>query len=49
MRLRRRVERFQVKLKGMAHEKILIIDDEKLVRWSLRKKCEEWGYHALEA
>ncbi len=33
----------------MAHERILIIDDEKLVRWSLRKKCEEWGYHALEA
>ena len=33
----------------MAHEKILIIDDEKLVRWSLRKKCEEWGHHALEA
>jgi DNA-binding NtrC family response regulator len=33
----------------MANEKILIVDDEKLLRWSLRKKCEEWGYQALEA
>jgi two-component system, NtrC family, response regulator AtoC len=33
----------------MANEKILIVDDEKLVRWSLRKKCEEWGYQVVEA
>jgi len=33
----------------MADEKILIVDDEKLVRWSLRKQCEEWGYHVFEA
>jgi two-component system response regulator AtoC len=33
----------------MASEKILIIDDERLVRWSLRQKCEEWGYQVFEA
>src|SRR5271169_531667 len=33
----------------MPAEKILIIDDERLVRWSLRQKCEEWGYHVAEA
>jgi two-component system, NtrC family, response regulator AtoC len=33
----------------MPAEKILVIDDERLVRWSLRQKCEEWGYQVLEA
>ena len=33
----------------MATEKILVVDDERLVRWSLRQKCEEWGYHVVEA
>jgi two-component system, NtrC family, response regulator AtoC len=33
----------------MAKPKILIVDDEKLVRWTLRQKCEEWGYEAVEA
>jgi DNA-binding NtrC family response regulator len=33
----------------MTSEKVLIVDDEKLVRWSLRQKCQEWGYKVSEA
>jgi len=33
----------------MPAEKIMVVDDERLVRWSLRQKCEEWGYHVVEA
>jgi DNA-binding NtrC family response regulator len=33
----------------MPGEKVLIVDDERLVRWSLRQKCEEWGYNVFEA
>lgn len=29
--------------------KILIVDDEKLLRWGLRRKCEEAGYETVEA
>jgi len=30
-------------------KRILIIDDEKLIRWTLRQKLTEWGYEAGEA
>lgn len=33
----------------MSNEKVLIVDDEKLIRWSVRRQLEEWGYTALEA
>jgi CheY-like chemotaxis protein len=33
----------------MPNEKVLIVDDEKLIRWSVRRQLEEWGYTAIEA
>ncbi len=33
----------------MPKEKILIVDDEKLVRWALQQKCVENGYQTFEA
>jgi two-component system, NtrC family, response regulator AtoC len=29
----------------MPKETILVVDDERLVRWSLQQKLEHWGYH----
>ena len=29
----------------MPKETILVVDDERLVRWSLQQKLEQWGYH----
>ncbi len=29
----------------MPKESILVVDDERLVRWSLQQKLEQWGYH----
>ena len=33
----------------MAQRKILIVDDEKLVRWTIARKCVEYGYQSIEA
>src|SRR5215831_2371729 len=33
----------------MAQKRILIVDDEKLVRWALTQKCTEFRYYSLEA
>jgi two-component system response regulator AtoC len=33
----------------MAQKRILIVDDDKLVRWTLTQKCTEFGYFPLEA
>lgn len=33
----------------MAQRRILIVDDEKLVRWALTQKCTEYGYQSFEA
>ncbi len=29
--------------------KILIVDDESLLRWSVSRRCEEWGYECAQA
>jgi DNA-binding NtrC family response regulator len=33
----------------MSQKRILIVDDEKLVRWALTQKCTEYGYESVEA
>jgi DNA-binding NtrC family response regulator len=33
----------------VARDTILIVDDEKLIRWSLKQKLESWAYHVIEA
>src|SRR5271157_995980 len=33
----------------MPQKRILIVDDEKLVRWALTQKCTEYGYQSVEA
>ena len=33
----------------MPRESILIVDDEKLIRWSLKQKLESWNYQVVEA
>src|SRR5688572_12584156 len=29
----------------MPKETVLVVDDERLVRWSLQQKLQQWGYH----
>ncbi|RMG52165.1 MAG: sigma-54-dependent Fis family transcriptional regulator, partial [Acidobacteria bacterium] len=33
----------------MSKQKILVVDDEELIRWSLKTKLEKWGYEVVEA
>jgi DNA-binding NtrC family response regulator len=33
----------------MALDRILVVDDEDLIRWSLQQKLSSWGYRPLEA
>lgn len=33
----------------MPKQTILVVDDERLIRWSLKQKLELWGYHVSEA
>lgn len=33
----------------MALDRVLIVDDEDLIRWSLHQKLTNWGYRSLEA
>jgi len=33
----------------MAEEKILVVDDERLIRWTLTEKLRGWGYASIEA
>ncbi|MFQ6083919.1 MAG: sigma-54-dependent transcriptional regulator [Candidatus Aminicenantia bacterium] len=32
----------------MMNKKILIVDDEELIRWTLRQKLTKWGYEVIE-
>jgi len=33
----------------MAQTSILVVDDEKLIRWSMKQKLESWNYQVFEA
>ncbi|HKX32703.1 MAG TPA: response regulator [Blastocatellia bacterium] len=33
----------------MPKEKVLVVDDEPMIRWSLREALDSWGYQAIEA
>src|SRR5437868_926058 len=40
---------FKETLTGMLKDKILVVDDEQMIRWTLSESLRGWGYTPVEA